>query len=104
MAPVSEPLLAEIKNYLNITWEDEATDRKVTGLIEDGMVYLDLKRGAPADYMSPGLPRSLLKDYCRYARDSALDVFENNYLALLLAMRDERRVSDYVESPAPPGG
>lgn len=101
MAPVNPQLLADIKNYLNITWTDSDTDRKVTGLIEDGMVYLDLKRGGPADYMIPGLPRTLLKDYVRYARDSALDVFENNYQALILGMRHQREVGDDVES-APP--
>lgn len=104
MVPVSAELLADIKNYLNITWEDPATDQKITGLIEDGIVYLDLKRGAPADYTVPGLPRTLLKDYVRYARDSALDVFENNYQALILGMRSQREVADYVESAPPAQG
>lgn len=104
MEPISPALLADIKNYLNITWEDPATDQKITGLIEDGIVYLDLKRGAPADYTVPGLPRTLLKDYVRYARDSALDVFENNYQALILGMRHQREVGEDVESAPPAGG
>lgn len=104
MEPVNPQLLADIKNYLNITWDDDATDRKISGLIEDGIVYLDLKRGAPADYTVPGLPRTLLKDYCRYARDSALDVFENNYQALLLGMRSQSEVTQYVESAKPAAG
>lgn len=104
MEPVNPKLLADIKNYLNITWDDDATDRKISGLIEDGIVYLDLKRGAPADYTVPGLPRTLLKDYCRYARDSALDVFENNYQALLLGMRSQSEVTQYVESAKPAVG
>lgn len=28
-----EGLLDDVKNYLNITWEDEATDQKIGGLI-----------------------------------------------------------------------
>lgn len=99
-----ESLLSDIKNYLNITWDDSATDLKIIGLIEDGIVYLDLKRGAPADYTVPGLPRTLLKDYVRYARDSALDVFENNYQALLLGMRNQSEVKEYVEGAQPAGG
>lgn len=104
MEPISPALLADIKNYLNITWEDPATDQKITGIIEDGIIYLDLKRGAPADYTVPGLPRTLLKDYARYARDSALDVFENNYQALILGMRHQREVGEDVESAPPAGG
>ena len=91
-----DSLLADVKNYLNITWEDEATDIKVSGLIAAGMAYLDLKYGDPADYTVDGMPRTLLFEYVRYARDSALDVFENNYLALLLGMQNERAVGAYV--------
>lgn len=96
-------LLEDVKNYLNITWDDEATDRKVRGLIAAGAAYLDLKRGAPADYEADGLPRSLLMDYVRYGRDEALDVFEANYRPLLLSMRHEQEVREYAASPLPAG-
>lgn len=100
-----EGLLADVKNYLNITWDDEATDAKVSGLIASGMVYLDLKYGETADYTADGMPRTLLMEYVRYARDSALDVFESNYQALLLSMRNERLVNDYgVDASVPAGG
>ena len=96
-------LLADVKNYLNITWEDEATDTKVSGLIAACMAYLDLKYGGPADYTVDGMPRTLLFEYVRYARDSALDVFENNYQALLLGMQNGRLVSAYgMEGPVSP--
>ena len=78
-----------IKAYLDITWTDAATDAKVLGMVEDGIAFLDSKAGAPQDYAAPGYARSLLKDYCRYARDGALDVFETNYLSLIIALRDE---------------
>lgn len=41
-------LLADVENYLNITWDDEATDQKIGGLIASGMAYLDAKYGAVA--------------------------------------------------------
>ncbi len=97
-----EELLADVKNYLNITWDDQATDRKISDLIKNGIAYLDLKRGAPANYAEAGLPRTLLFDYVRYARDEALDVYENNYLSLIVAMRNESLVKSYVESTKPP--
>lgn len=91
-------LLSDVKNYLGITWEDEATDNKISGLIASGMVYINSKYGEEADYTKDGMPRTLLMEYVRYTRDSALDVFENNYLSLLLGMQNERAVSHYVES------
>lgn len=91
-------LLEDVKNYLNITWDDEATDAKASGLIAAGMIYLDTKYGESADYTKDGMPRTLLFEYVRYARDNALDVFENNYLSMLLGMQNERAVNVYVES------
>lgn len=95
-------LLADVKNYLNITWDDEATDTKVSGLIASGMGYLDKKAGSAQDYTADGDARTLLMEYVRYARDSALEVFETNYQSLILTMQNERRVSAYgVESTVP---
>lgn len=93
-------LLDDVKNCLNITWTDESTDQKIGGLIASGMIYLNGKYGAEADYTEDGMPRTLLMEYVRYARDSALDVFENNYQALLLGMQNEKAVSDYVAAAA----
>lgn len=98
---MDEVLLEELKLYCGITWEDPVTDRQVRTLMENGMAFLDLKRGAPADYHAPGLPRSLLMDYVRYGRAEALDMFEENYLSLITAMQNERRVKD-CESAQPP--
>ena len=91
-------LLADVKNYLNITWDDLATDDRIRGLIASATADLDDYAGEELDYLSDGLPRTLMMDHVRYARDEALDVFENNYLSMLLSMRHERRVEDYVES------
>ena len=94
-AALPDGLLSDVENYLNITWRDEATDAKIAGLIAAGMVYLNGKYGGEADYTADGNPRTLLMEYVRYARDSALDVFENNYQALILGMQNERLVNSY---------
>lgn len=109
MAPdrkaLPEGLLADVKNWLDITWEDDATDAKVSGLIASGMVYLDGKLGEAGDYTMDGLPRTLLLEYCRYGRDSALDVFENNYQSMILDMQNGRKVSAFdLESTLPAQG
>lgn len=93
---ISDALLADVKNYLDITWSDEATDSKTRGFIASGMDYLDKKAGGAQDYETDGTGRTLLMEYCRYFRDSALDVFENNYRSLILALRHERVVMDRV--------
>lgn len=89
-------LLESVRNYLDITWPDPALDQKLTEYITGGTHYLDDKAGAALDYLAPGPGRTLLLEYVRYARDGAMDVFENNYRHLLLAMQNNRKVSAYA--------
>lgn len=84
-----------MRAYLQITWYDEATAARVQALTEDGIAYIDRLLGEPGDYESPGLPRTLLKEYVRYARDAALDVFESNYISLINEAQNDRRVAAY---------
>lgn len=91
-------LLDDVKNYLNITWNDTATDQKISGLIASGIFYINDKAGRKQDYLTAGYARTLLLEYVRYARDEALDVFENNYRSFILAMQNNRRVTDYVSA------
>lgn len=95
---VSDALLADVNAYLDNTWEDKARDRKTLGFIRSGMVYLDGKLGEEADYESDGDPRTLLFEFVRYARDGAMDLFENNYKSMILAMQNKKAVKAYAES------
>lgn len=94
---VPAELLGDIKNHLDITWDDEAEDKRLSGLVALGVAYLDDKLGDPADYTQDGQPRALLMEYVRYARDKALDVFEGNYQALILAMQTNKAVERYEQ-------
>lgn len=91
-------LLPDVKTYLHITWDDEDTDKRIADMVAGCAAYLDLKLGQPGDYMTPGLPRVLLFERVRYMRDGALDVWENNYLSLLMAAQSERLVEQYAQS------
>ena len=91
-------LLADVKNYLNITWDDQATDDRIRSLIASATADIDDYAGEELDYLSDGLPRTLMMDHVRYARDEALDVFENNYRTQLVRLRNRRLVTGYVES------
>lgn len=98
-----EQLLTDIKLDMGITWDDEATESKLRRIIAAGMIYLNKKLGEAADYEVDGDPRTLLFEYVRYARDAALDVFENNYRSLILSMQHSRQVKVYVESTSQTG-
>lgn len=95
---ISDALFADIKADLGITWKDDVTERKVRNYIRSGITYLNGKLGTTGDYEIDGYPRMLLFEYVRYARDGALDVFENNYMSMILAMQNQRAVREYAES------
>lgn len=92
-----ELLLADIRNYLDITWEDAEIDKKITGMIQRGITYLNEKAGAELDYSVEGQARSLLFDYVRYARSNALNEFWPDYMSDLIALRLKQGVANYEE-------
>lgn len=89
---MNEALLSNIKNYLDITWDDPATEQKLEGLIMAGIHYLNGKAGEILDFGNQPDALMLLKDYVRYGRDGALDVFENNYRSLILSLQHDRQI------------
>lgn len=94
---VPDQLLADIKTAINITWSDTHTDERISGFIADGMAYLNEKLGSPVNYLVAGEPRTLLKEYVRYARDEAQDVFEENYRSRIIGAQNSKKVSDAIE-------
>lgn len=91
-------LLPYVKAQLGVTWDDAATDARYLQLIADGVAYVNDKLGTSGDYASPGGARVLVCQYVRYARDAALEVFEQNFTAQILALQNNRRVTAYAES------
>jgi hypothetical protein len=90
-----EGLLEDVKNYLDITWTDVATDKKITGIISRGIMYLDGIAGATMDYTVEDKPRELLFDYCRYVRSNVLEDFKKNYMSELLTLQIKQEVATY---------
>ena len=93
-------LLSDVKRELGITWADTDTDGKITELIKKSMFYLVDKLGGDVDFSIPGYARELLFERVRYARDNALDVFENNYRHEIKAAQNNRRVKGYAAQDA----
>jgi hypothetical protein len=93
-----EELLADVKVYLDITWDDENTDKKLRGIIQRGMKYLNSVAGVELDYSAEDQPKELLLDYCRYVRSNALEEFQKNYLHELLSLQINEEVKRYEEA------
>lgn len=91
-------LLTDVKNYLDMTYQDEAADRKLAGMVDRGMNFLDHVAGKELDYTVENQGRQLLFDYCRYARSNDLEEFQNNFRADLVMLRIGNGVEDYAES------
>lgn len=94
-----EDLLADVRSYLHITWQDAETDKNLTGMIMRGMARLQDIAGAPLDFTVEDLPRALLFDYCRYANSHALEVFERNFQSELLSLHFSSRVAAMESEP-----
>lgn len=85
-------LLQDVKDYLHITWQDEKTDKNLTGMIKRGMARLTNVAGVPTlDFTVEDFPRQLLLDYCRYANSQALEMFEINFSSELLSLHLENQ-------------
>lgn len=85
-----QSLLQDVKDYLCITWDDEKTDKNLTGIIKRGMAHLTKIAGvSELDFLSEDTPRELLFDYCRYANSQALEVWEINFQSELLSFHLE---------------
>ena len=89
-------LLDAVRNYLDVTWTDDAGDEKLSGIIARGMKYLNSVAGTELDYTIEDKPRELLFDYCRYVRSNALDEFQTNYLPELLSLQISEEVKAYA--------
>lgn len=93
-------LLPDVRNYLDITWEDAALDGKLAGVAARGMIYLDAVAGGPQDYQAETLARQLLLDWCRYGMAGAISDFARNYQAEILMLRSQQEVAAYAPDDA----
>lgn len=92
-------LVDEIKNYLDITWEMSAGEQeKLSGMIERGKLYLEGKIGT-CDFEQNTREKTLLLDYCMYARAGRIPDFEKNYRSEIIALQMNRwRTKQNAES------
>ena len=91
MINVSAALLAEVKDYLDITWDDTDADAKLTGQIRRGIAYICAKTGLQASDLDGETAdergKELLFNYVLYDRSGAADEFKKNYKSDLIGLR-----------------
>lgn len=89
-----DELLKIVLNRLNITWTDEATNEKITNIIENGKSELDRLSGIENDYQVAGQAQALLINYCVYALENQLDQFKINYKSDLVSFINNGKVKN----------
>lgn len=96
---MSEELILKIKDALDITFEDEDFDRKIVGIIEDGIPILrslfGVEEGEEIDWTKPSQERMLLKNYCLYELNNVSEKFSENYRSEILAVRAKNEVKQW---------
>lgn len=93
-----ELLLQDLKDKLNITWDEEETNRKLKKIIRDATITMNYKLGAKIDYSEDGPEHNLFLNYCMYAWNNCTNEFDNNYLNEIYQIRQKYEVLNYEET------
>ena len=84
--------LESLKNYLNITYEDEDIDRKLTAILVRADKYVRSRTAEEPTEELTEVEEQLVYDTCRYIFNDAFEDFESNFMSLLTAERALRQV------------
>ena len=88
-------LLSDIKNYLDITWDDTLGDQKYMGMVQRGMAAIK-GRIEECNFYEETQERALLFDYVMYARAGEIPQFWANYKEEILSLQIARKVDAYA--------
>lgn len=98
MTEKEKEVISEIKNYLDITYEDEDSDRKLYTIMKNGMERISNISGKELDFTEAGVHKELLLEYCRYGRGNMLEFFERNFRQKIMQLLTEGEIQNYAES------
>lgn len=83
---LKDKLLEDILNELDITFSDEAFEKKIAAIMKRGKDYLNDKFGSTIDFEKDGQAMELLVSYCRYGRSNAIEQFQHDFAPELTAL------------------
>ena len=87
-----DEMLNDLKLTLDVTWEDDDTDNKLSKIIERAQYTLNEYAGQEIDYDSDKTARQLVLDMCRYIWNNVAEEFKTNFGAELLQLRAKYQV------------
>jgi len=96
----AEALLPDVREKLNITWEDPGGDLHLAAVIAGGIAFMDRLAGRALSYDKGTAALSLLGNYCMYEQAGALDMFAENYRKLLITLNMDEMVIAYARDKA----
>ena len=86
-------LLNDVKNYLDITWDDTLGDQKIEGMVRRGMAAIKI---GECNFYEETQERALLFDYVMYARAGEIPQFWKNYRDEIISLQIDRKVDSYA--------
>jgi hypothetical protein len=92
-----DDLLIELKDRLQVTWEDVSTNRQLTRLLNRGLAYFNELCGTQLAFEDYSSERELLMERCRYDWNNALSDFEDNFQKELSRLILQVALDEYVE-------
>lgn len=95
-----EILLEDILNALDVTFDDEATRKKIRDIMQQGRARLEGLKGGTIDFTTEQTARTLLFSFCRYGRSNAIEQFEHDFSCQLTSFALEAAVANMPESGA----
>lgn len=87
----------ELKIYLDITWSDDNTDKKIEGVLTRAISTLQSYAGYEIDFGSELNEKQLLFDCCRYIYNNALEDFKTNFHSELIGLRAKYQIKNMSE-------
>lgn len=95
---MNETLFKQVRRKLNITWEDETTNARVTDIINAAIPILSHKLGITdtnMDFSISGAENMLFLAYCLYEWNHSVAEFDANYSNEIAQIRAKYAVAAY---------
>lgn len=87
--------VADVKTYLRVTWDDEDTNDRLTGIFLRAQGILSSYAGVELAFdETQKFECQLLLDLCRYINSDAFEDFKTNYSAELISLRAKYAVAE----------
>lgn len=85
-------MIEKLKQYLNISWEDNELDKKLINLLEQSKNALTSLMGVSINFEEDKELEELLFNRVRYSYNNSLEYFEENFKSEILRLQLQKGV------------